>query len=83
MNKANADIRNYLSSLNLNLWEIAEWLGMSDASFSRLLRSELSWKEKDRMMSSIKRCAVNKIKRTIEELQEQLKELEDESNTCG
>ena len=26
--KANADIRNYISSLNLSLWEIAEWLGI-------------------------------------------------------
>ncbi len=37
----NVDIRTEISNAGLKLWQVADGLGISDTSFSRLLRHEL------------------------------------------
>lgn len=51
---ANADIREAARSKGVRLWEVAEGIGISDATFSRKLRRELSADERQRVMEVIK-----------------------------
>jgi len=57
MKKANEDIRLAARSAKINLWEIADVLGMHDANFSRELRHELPQEEKDKIFSIIDELA--------------------------
>lgn len=50
----NSDIRFAAQEANIRLWQIAEALGITDCSFSRKLRRELSSEEKDRILRIIK-----------------------------
>lgn len=50
---ANSDIRKEISSAGLRLWQVADALGMHDSNFSRLLRKELSEKDRDRIRQAI------------------------------
>lgn len=42
----NLDIRQEAKTAKVNLWQIAEQLGIADSNFSRKLRKELSVEEK-------------------------------------
>lgn len=53
MAQKNLDIRQRAKDAKVRLWEIADYLGMSDVTFCRRLRHELSQEEKDRVISAI------------------------------
>lgn len=46
MSKANEDIRQEIKNAGMCLWQVAESLGITDSTFSRKLRKELSNDEK-------------------------------------
>lgn len=51
----NIEIRNQIFSNNLKKWKIAEMLGITDSSFSRLLRKELNEEQKKKIMNVIEK----------------------------
>ena len=51
----NQDIRNEVKSASLKLWQIAEELGITDSTFSRMLRRELSDEKKAEIRSIIEK----------------------------
>ena len=60
MKQKNQMVRQIAKKENIRLWEIGEKLGMSDASFSRLLRKELDEATKARIFAIIRELkAVN------------------------
>lgn len=50
----NTEIRTSVRDAGLHLWEVAYHLGMSDSSFSRKLRRELSEADRERVLRAIK-----------------------------
>jgi len=50
---SNADIRREIATAGLRLWEIAERLGITDSTFSRKLRQELSKETKTKIRNII------------------------------
>lgn len=53
--RANFDIRIAVSSAGLYLWQVAETLGITDATFSRKLRRELSDTEKAAILAAVEK----------------------------
>lgn len=53
----NQDIRQTATESNVKLWRIADALGITDSSFSRKLRKELSQEEKEKIFSIIEKLA--------------------------
>lgn len=53
----NIDIRKAAIEAGVKLWQIAEELGIADATLSRKLRRELSDKERERVMEIIRRLS--------------------------
>lgn len=51
----NHEIRKAAQDAGLKLWQVAYALGMSDASFSRKLRLELSQEEQARIIAVIRK----------------------------
>ena len=54
MRQANIDLRNMLKKSGVRMWQIADYLQISEASFTRLMRHELSEDEKERIMKAIR-----------------------------
>lgn len=54
MKQANAEIRRSAAAAGIRLWQLADGLGITDASFSRKLRRELSADEKQSAFKSSK-----------------------------
>ena len=54
---ANSDIRSTAKTKGVRLWEIAEFLKVSDPTMTRMLRRELPNKEKQRFLSIIEEVA--------------------------
>ena len=54
---ANSDIRSTAKTKGVRLWEIAEFLKVSDPTMTRMLRRELPNKEKQRFLSIIEEIA--------------------------
>ena len=52
---ANEDLRCKVGSYNLKLWQVAQKLGITDASFSRMLRVELSPEKKKEIYEIIEK----------------------------
>ena len=52
---ANADIRQAAKSAGVNLWRVAENMGLADSGLSRRLRHELPEEEKTRILSIIEK----------------------------
>lgn len=50
----NIEIRNAIFSNNIKKWEIANKLGVTDSTFSRMLRTELSKEKKEKILDIIK-----------------------------
>jgi len=50
----NIEIRNAIFSNNIKKWEIASKLGVTDSTFSRMLRTELSKEKKEKILDIIK-----------------------------
>lgn len=57
---ANADIRTTAQEKGVRLWEIAEYLKISDPTMTRKLRKELSEKEKAVYFDIIEKLAAEK-----------------------
>lgn len=57
---SNQDIRQYAKKVGVRLWEVAEFLGISDPTMTRKLRHELPEPEKSRIMSIIDELAKEK-----------------------
>lgn len=53
----NQDIRNAAKKADIKLWQIAEKLGIWDATFSRKLRKELPQEEKEKIIGIIAELA--------------------------
>lgn len=53
MRRCNEDIRMKAKQDGVRLWEIGDYLGLSDANFSRKLRKELPGEEKARILQVI------------------------------
>ena len=51
----NIDVREYAAARGVRLWRIADALGMTDASFSRKLRRELSNQDKQQIFAIVDR----------------------------
>lgn len=51
----NIEIRNAIFSNNIKKWEIANKLGVTDSTFSRMLRTELSKEKKEKILEIIKK----------------------------
>ena len=49
----NSEIRSKARSAGLHLWQVAYHLGMSDSSFSRKLRRELTETDRERVLQAI------------------------------
>ncbi len=52
---ANTDIKNIAQKCNVKLWQIANELLITDTSFSKKLRKELSKEDKKKIISIIKK----------------------------
>lgn len=50
---ANQDIRQYAKKAGVRLWEVAEFLGISDPTMTRKLRHELPETEKTKLFEII------------------------------
>ena len=50
----NIEIRNAIFTNNIKKWEIANALGVTDSTFSRMLRTEMSEKTKNKILEIIK-----------------------------
>ena len=53
MKIANNDIKLQAKKTSVCLWQVAQKLGITDSTFSRKLRNELSEKEKERIFNII------------------------------
>lgn len=53
----NQDIRQYAKRAGVRLWEVAEFLGISDPTMTRKLRHELSETEKTKLFEIIDKLA--------------------------
>lgn len=54
---ANQDIRQYAKKAGVRLWEVAEFLGISDPTMTRKLRNELPETEKAKLFEIIDKLA--------------------------
>lgn len=52
--KRNVEVRKAISETNHHQWEIAMKLGISESVFSRMLRVELSKKDKEKLINDIR-----------------------------
>ena len=50
---ANTDIKELAKKSNVKLWQVADRLGLTDITFSKKLRKELSKEEKENIKSII------------------------------
>ena len=51
--KANQDIRAAVKQSGRNLWEVADFLGLQDTNFSKILRKELPEERKQQILMAI------------------------------
>lgn len=51
--KANQDIRQAAKEAGVTLWKLASFMGKSEATITRMLRSELSEETKEELMKAI------------------------------
>ncbi len=51
--KVNTDIRRKAKDAGVLLWQIADYFGMADASFSKILRKELAPEDKADILKAI------------------------------
>ena len=56
MAKANIEIRNKIKAEGLFLWQVADAMGIQDSTFSRLLRKELSDRDRARVLAAIEKA---------------------------
>lgn len=56
----NREIREAAKRADVHLWQVAEVYGVNDGNFSRKLRKELPWEEKEKILEIIDRLAQEK-----------------------
>ena len=57
---ANTEIREAAKRNGVRLWQVAEGIGIADASFSRKLRRELPAEERERVLNVIDKLAAER-----------------------
>lgn len=57
---ANTEIREAAKRNGVRLWQVAEGIGITDASFSRKLRRELPAEERERVLNVIDKLAAER-----------------------
>lgn len=60
---ANADVRKHAKTNHVRFWEIADYLGKSEATITRLFRHEFSEKQKADFIKVIEEIAAKKNKK--------------------
>ncbi|MHB1406709.1 MAG: hypothetical protein ACYCV0_14110 [Desulfitobacteriaceae bacterium] len=65
MTVKNVDIRNAAKLANVRLWEVAERLGVSEATFTRLLRKELDANMKNKISAIIHDIQQSDLQQTV------------------
>lgn len=58
----NVDIREKAEKSNVKLWQIADYLGITDGNFSRKLRKELPEEEKQKIFTIIKELEAEEVR---------------------
>lgn len=58
--KANCEIRNECRKHGIKLWELAAWIGISEATMTRKLRQELPSEQHDHILNMIRKLAEHK-----------------------
>lgn len=61
MHKANSDIFEMVKRKKLRLWFIADEIGMSDSSFSKLLRYPLSNEKRVAILAAIEKLSAERV----------------------
>ena len=61
--KPNEDLRRLAKNKSVRFWEIADYLGKSEATVTRFFRHEFSDEQKSRLLKVIEEIAENKIAR--------------------
>lgn len=64
--KANCEIRNECRKHGIKLWELAAWIGISEATMTRKLRQELPSEQRDHILSMIRKLAEHKAEQEAE-----------------
>ena len=57
----NLDIKNEITNSGLNYWQVAEGIGVSDSTFSRLLRHELPDEKKEEIRAAIQQITSERL----------------------
>lgn len=55
MKLSNNDVRNAIKEANVLYWRVAEEIGITDGSFSRMLRKELPEEKKEKIYQAIEK----------------------------
>lgn len=64
--KANCEIRSECRNHGIKLWELAAWIGISEATMTRKLRQELPSEQRDHILSMIYKLAERKAEQEAE-----------------
>lgn len=58
--KFNTDVQTKIKECGLMKWEVAEAIGITDSTFSKWLRRELSTEQKDRIFAAIEQIVAER-----------------------
>ena len=58
--KANCEIRSECRKYGIKLWELAAWIGISEATMTRKLRQELPSEQRDHIINMVYKLAEHK-----------------------
>lgn len=61
---ANSDVRQETKHHNVRMWQLADYLGVSEATVTRLLRHELPEEDKTRLLMAINAIAGQNVEQT-------------------
>lgn len=64
--KANCEIRSECRKHGIKLWELAAWIGISEATMTRKLRQELPSEQRDHILNMIYKLAEHKTEQEAE-----------------
>lgn len=64
--KANCEIRSECRKYGIKLWELAAWIGISEATMTRKLRQELPSEQRDHILNMIYKLVEHKAEQEAE-----------------
>ncbi len=64
--KANHEIRSECRKYEIKQWELAEWIGISEATMTRKLRQELPSEQRDHILSMLYKLVERKAEQEAE-----------------